>query len=1060
MKKDWLKISLFSLILLFIGFSDASAQFSKNIFGKNRVQHKNFAWKYITTANFEIYFYEEGEEIAQLAAEYAEADFNRTIDLIGFSPYNKIQLFIYNSTTDLYQSNIGVSRQDFIVGGQTTFIRPEAEVAFTGDKASFKKSLKVKIAEALLNEMMYGGNLKDVFQSAYLLILPEWFITGAAEYIAEGWTEEMDNYIRDAFKNRKLKKLNNLNEAEARIMGHSVWNYIAEEYGTTNIASILNLTRIIRNEESSIQNTLGVSFGRFLKEWNIYYTQQHELISQTHIPPSEKNRLFRNKENLYYNRIRLHPNKNLLAYSENKRGRYKVKIKDLQTGKEIKVLIGGYKLISQAFDRNVPLIRWQSESSLAVISTKKGKPILWIYDLKTRKKTSQSLEMFSHVQNFDISQDGKKILMSAENNGQNDLFVGQMGNTNFEQITNDIYDDLDPIFWGERIVFSSNRQNDTLSKQPKIQDEYYQKFNLLVWEENKPFLSRLTNTLSADFSSAVLDDSTLIFKSNQRGIANLFVYQSQLGTATQISNFDNSIQNFDIVGTKMVFALFFKGRNMIFFDKEFNTKQSIFTPKTPRQQTIDLRLLNTLKNKRKEKTEQEQTKNEVVETPKENTANPNNPDEIDTDNYQFDVVKKDKKKLLKNYNPLLLESSSEPLEVSKAQAYESKFGTDFVGFSLFTDPIRSFGPIVEASLTDVLENHKFNLGVFNFTNHANGSYYFEYEFLKHFLDYRIRYDRNRITYFPDQPVFSQNYSFNKIQASVSLPINITSRFTISPFYANTRFEVSSDLDPAIQRIPNRIVEYGGYSAEFVFDNSVVTGLNTFNGIRLRAKYEHYLGLQSGKENFANISLDARFYKKINNSLTLAARLAYGQFVGIAAKNYRLGGMDNWFFKQQDPLPNRDPLYFDSSQPEKDYSDLLFVQYATNLRGFNHNKLFGNNYILANFEARMPLLKYFHKSALTSSFFRNLQFILFSDIGASWTGVSPFNRENALNTVEIEVRPFKAKVSNFKNPFLIGFGWGLRSTVILGFYTKFDMAWGIDDGDVGGAKNYLSLGYDF
>ena len=31
--------------------------------------------------------------------------------------------------------------------------------------------------------MMYGGSLKEVLQSSYLLRLPDWFIGGAAAYI-------------------------------------------------------------------------------------------------------------------------------------------------------------------------------------------------------------------------------------------------------------------------------------------------------------------------------------------------------------------------------------------------------------------------------------------------------------------------------------------------------------------------------------------------------------------------------------------------------------------------------------------------------------------------------------------------------------------------------------------------------------------------------------------------------------------------------------------------------------------------------------------------------------
>jgi len=84
---------------------------------------------------------------------------------------------------------------------------------------------------------------------------------------------------------------------------------------------------------------------------------------------------------------------------------------------------------------------------------------------------------------------------------------------------------------------------------------------------------------------------------------------------------------------------------------------------------------------------------------------------------------------------------------------------------------------------------------------------------------------------------------------------------------------------------------------------------------------------------------------------------------------------------------------------------------------------------------------------------------FTDVGSSWTGLSPFNRENALNTSVVESGAFRAEVSNFTNPFLIGYGVGARS-MLLGYYTKFDVGWGLEDGVVGEPRFYLTLGYDF
>ncbi|MEM1138227.1 MAG: BamA/TamA family outer membrane protein, partial [Bacteroidota bacterium] len=156
---------------------------------------------------------------------------------------------------------------------------------------------------------------------------------------------------------------------------------------------------------------------------------------------------------------------------------------------------------------------------------------------------------------------------------------------------------------------------------------------------------------------------------------------------------------------------------------------------------------------------------------------------------------------------------------------------------------------------------------------------------------------------------------------------------------------------------------------------------------------------------------------------------------------------------------------DIGEVVKENIDRLFIDFATNMRGFKYNQLSGNNFILLNAELRIPVLKYFYKGTITSNFFRNLQLVGFTDVGSAWTGISPFNRENALNTEIIpeRARPgdlgFVARVKNFKNPFLVGYGAGIR-TMLLGFYTKFDVAWGIEDETRQDPMYYLTLGHDF
>src|SRR5688572_26777085 len=115
------------LLLLFVccilSGAALQAQPGRDPFGKSRIQYKNFDWKLYNTQNFNLYFYKGGDQTAKDAADYAERELKRITSLIGYYPYSKITLILYNSPTDLRQSNIGLYSDHFQTGGETLFMK-------------------------------------------------------------------------------------------------------------------------------------------------------------------------------------------------------------------------------------------------------------------------------------------------------------------------------------------------------------------------------------------------------------------------------------------------------------------------------------------------------------------------------------------------------------------------------------------------------------------------------------------------------------------------------------------------------------------------------------------------------------------------------------------------------------------------------------------------------------------------------------------------------------------------------------------------------------------------
>ena len=1072
------KSIIFSLCLLLVVASQGTvlAQLSLEKFGKNRVQYKNFDWRYFSSDNFDVYFYDGGAEAAREAIDYLESEFERLTDILGYAPYSKTKIFLYNSITDLQQSNVGVNENQLSVAGQTTFVKTQAEIAFTGINESFKKELLYKVSGMMINEMMYGGSLTDMFQSSYLLSLPDWFVDGAARYISYGWSVDMDDHIRDLLYTKKFKKFSNLTGEESGKAGQSMWNFIVENYGLGNISNVLNLTRIIRNEENSLASTLGMPFKSVTTEWQNYYLGMAAKMSTAYSsPPDSLNWTKNKKTEVTYNSVKLSPDARYMAYTSNNNGKYKVNIVDISSGKEINVLSGGYRVINQEVDRNMPLINWKDENTLGMVYDKVGRSFLTLYDLESKSKEQLELTKFSNVSDFSFSDKANVAVLSATAKGQNDLYLLSINRNSVQRLTFDKYDDLNPAFLpnSAKIVFSSNRLTDTLKVDKVDFNEISNNFNIFLYDldTTKTVLARLTNTLSEDIQPLPVSDEYIFYLSDQKGIFNLYRYNFKDKVFNQVTSFSTSIKDFDLVADKRKFAfsMLNNGADQIFLDQTFDVKGTNFTPQTSRQELLQAKFIaqriNAHKLEQAEREKEISDSLQQISTDMDTVATNAATDIIDTDDYVFetDVVEKEEKKkpsFLTNYRRLQKKS-----KVLGPLPYETRFSADNVITSFVIDPYRGFGILLEAQMNDMLENHRFYGGLMAITDLKSGDIFAEYDYLKYKVDFRARFDRNVIRVDEideNQTEVLQKYALNKIEVGASLPLSVTSRFSVNPFYAATRYlDLNfNNLSPTAGSGDDFDVftDYAGVKLEYVFDNSVVKGLNILQGSRAKATFEHFEGLKDSRNSFSRFVIDARHHQRIHKEITFATRLFYGRTMGKSKPRFLLGGVDNWINKdtQEDTEGGVNPLdVFD----QNNNSDLLFVKYVTNLRGFDYNEFNGTNALLFNAELRLPIVKYLHSGPISSNFFRNLQFIGFYDIGSAWEGNSPFARENSLNTQIITESSFEVTVNNFKNPWLMSYGAGVR-TVLLGYYLRFDVAWPVEDYDVGSPKYHFSLGYDF
>ncbi|HRP60748.1 MAG TPA: hypothetical protein PK833_10785, partial [Vicingus sp.] len=128
----------------------------------------------------------------------------------------------------------------------------------------------------------------------------------------------------------------------------------------------------------------------------------------------------------------------------------------------------------------------------------KGLLMMHYFDINTGGIEVKALFNLEKVLDFGYSDDGKQLIFSAVSKGQSDLFLYNIGSNSQKNLTNDVYDDLNPRFvdGSSKIVFASNRSTDSLETKTKNKEITSKQFDIWVLDHtstNKS-LFKVSNT--------------------------------------------------------------------------------------------------------------------------------------------------------------------------------------------------------------------------------------------------------------------------------------------------------------------------------------------------------------------------------------------------------------------------------------------------------------------------------------------------------------------------------------------------------------------------------------
>ncbi|MBC7902478.1 MAG: hypothetical protein H7Y27_03620 [Gemmatimonadaceae bacterium] len=460
----------FLLTISLISGSIVFGQLGTVEFGKNRVQYKNFKWAYYQTDNFNSYYSQTGEALAKYVAQLAEKELSEIEGFVEYGLQRRANIVIYNNFNDLEQSNIGLSLDWQTTGGNTKLVNNKMLVYFTGDHQNLRRQVRSGIARILLDNVLFGDDLGEFAANQALLDLPKWLTDGYVDYAAENWSTELDDQLKSAILSGKYRNFYQFAFDQPLLAGHSFWYYVAERYKKENVTYFLYLSRVYRNLNSASNRIAKKKFKEVLKEFMAYQEEKYnkDIRGRRNAPRGSVQTVEETDNNTKFFRYSPNPVPRSQTYAivEFKNGQYCVVLHENFIYRKV-LLRNGIRINENEVNPNYPLIAWDPKgTNLACIYSSEGKIRLFVYDLvKKYKAIKIDLPQFDQIQDMKFMLDKNTLLFSAVRNGQTDIYTFKIDTETFDQVTNDVFDDLDPSFVAfpnkTGIIYSSNRPSAT-----------------------------------------------------------------------------------------------------------------------------------------------------------------------------------------------------------------------------------------------------------------------------------------------------------------------------------------------------------------------------------------------------------------------------------------------------------------------------------------------------------------------------------------------------------------------------------------------------------------------
>ncbi len=1106
--------SVFGLAILIT----TQAQVSAVEFGKNRVQYQKFKWRYYQTENFNTYFSQDGLELGKYVAQIAEVELPGIEEFVEYGLQRRANIVVYNNYDEYRQSNIGLGIDWQTAGGVTKLVNNKMIVYFNGNHDSLRLQIRQGIARVLVENVLFGDDLGEFAANQALLDLPKWLTDGYIEYAGERWSAKLDDELKSALLSGDYTNFYQFAYERPTLAGHALWHYIGDKYGANKTTYLLYLSRIYRNLNSASQKVTKKKFKQVLRDFMTDESQKYykDIRGRRNVPKGQLS-VTEQIGKKDYIRFNANPQPRSFTYAmvEFRRGQYRVVLMENFLNRKV-LLKYGVRSYENEQNPNYPILAWDGKGTrLACIYWMEGKLRLFVYDVVNRIKIikDQELHQFDQVQDMKYMLDANTLILSAVKSGQSDIYIYKIDKETVQQITNDVYDDLDASFVAfpskTGIIYASNRPNATAaSSSDSLPAKHFNIFMVDNWNQSEfKQISQLTDLKfgNARYPSQY-NTSHFTFVSDENGINNRyagFFKTERAGLDTLVFIGDEVLRNPERKEVDSLLKEWSKadidsvGFVSVTNDSSYvfpltNYQSSLLETRTAGDNSLVSEVVrqgnfkflyrlrvdeNTLRRRNitakpteyvKRLMEQERLAagKAELEQPRKTDSTGKKEDFFQT---EFENEKKDSSQLGKVVSGEEIPKEEPILKKAKIFEYRppkyfvdyavtgfnnSVFGTRYQPYGGGAGPIQlsngdDFNGIVRMGTSDLFEDVKFMGGFRLATSNLS-----DYDVLFSFMNYRKRLDWGAMVYRTNQEV-DLGGGYPGLMRSNLFLVNLQYPF-------DRVRSIRAKIGPRIDRIIVKGVDqqslefadlkrtFGQFDLEYVYDNTLNPALNIWKGLRYKAYFDWFTQISKIATTEGKFLLNAGFDAR--HYLPIYRNVVWAV---RGAGDFSWGNQKVIYY-----LGGVDgwiaPKFNDGVTPDPDVN-YTYQSLAVNMRGFKQNVANGNNAIVLNSEVRMPVFSTLLNKPINNAFIRNFQLVQFIDLGTAWNGrFDKIERPSVVYGSD----PLTVRIkAGGIGPFVGGYGFGARST-LLGYFVRFDAAWEMNNFFRGKPMLYVALGMDF